>query len=131
MRIEQLPGLDARHISRLHAIGIHNCRQLLRAHRRLERFSILCQATQLPTETLRSLVQWAELSQIRGIGPATLATLHEIGIDSLPALADQQSAALQARFRQLVARPPNLAVIEDWIQQAQRKSQRQPRPWPS
>jgi len=128
MRIEQLPDLDARQVSRLRAIGIHNCRQLLRVHRHLERFSILCRATQLSPETLRGLVQWAELSQVRGIGPATLAYLHDMGIDSLTALADQEPAALRAQFRQLMPRPPNLAVIEDWIQQAgQKKRQRPPR----
>ena len=121
MRIEQVPGLDVEQISHLRAIGIHNCKQLLRASQQWERFPILSKATNLPAEVLRRLVRRAELCGIRGIGPATLDLLCKLGVDSVAALAEQEPEALRSRFRQLTPRPPNLAVIEDWIWQARQR----------
>jgi len=121
MRIEQVPGLDVEQISHLRAIGIHNCKQLLRASRQWERFPILSEATRLPSEVLRRLVGRAELCGIRGIGPATLALLCKLEVDSVAALAEQEPEALRSRLRQFTPRPPNLAVIEDWIWQARQR----------
>lgn len=128
MQIEQLPGLEADHVSQLRAIGIHSCRQLLRASRRQGAFAGLSKATELSPETLQSVVRKVELCQIRGIGPTTLAQLWEIGVDSLEALANREPTEVQAQLCQVTARPPNLAVIEDWILQARRrKGRRTPR----
>jgi predicted RecB family nuclease len=125
VQIELVPGLQADQVSRLQALGIHNCRQLLRATRRQEQLVLLSKAMELSPETLQGLVQRVELCQIRGVGPATLERLWEFGVDSLDALADQEPTALQAQFRQIEVRAPNLAVIEDWITQAQKRSRRQ------
>jgi nucleotidyltransferase/DNA polymerase involved in DNA repair len=126
MQLAQLPGLNTEQILRLQAAGISTCRQLLRASKRQERLQILTRATDLPAETLRALVQQAELSQIRGVGPTTLTHLFAVGVDSLAALASQEPEALKAKIQQTTARPPNLAVIEDWILQARQLDGRQP-----
>ena len=136
MWIEQLAGLESEQVIRLQAAGVRSCRQLLRASRQQDSFLALVKSTGLPVETLQNLVLRAELSQIRGIGPTNLAHLLQVGVDSLPLLAAQEPEPLQSQLQQVLARPPNLAVIEDWILQAWRrwggrtKSQRPPYPAP-
>ena len=118
MRVEQLPHMEAEQITRLRAAGINNCRQLLRAWQRPERFQRLAIATGLSQDTLKDVVQRAEVSQIRGVGTTTLAHLFAVGIDSLGALAARTPESLREDLQRVCARPPNLAVIEDWILQA-------------
>jgi hypothetical protein len=119
VQIDQVPGLEAEQIIRLRAAGIRNCRQLLRASRRKGRLLLLCQATDLSPETLSVLVHKVELCQIRGIGPSMLGKLWQVGVRSVEELAAWEAADLQEKVRQISDRPPNLAVIEDWILQAQ------------
>ena len=126
MQLAQLPGLNTEQILQLQAAGVSTCRQLLRASKRQERLQLLARAADLPAETLGALVQQAELSQIRGVGPTTLAHLLAAGVDSLAALAGQEPEALQAKIQQATTRPPNLAVIENWILQARQLDGRQP-----
>lgn len=118
MQVEQLPGMEEEQVVRLQAAGIRNCRQLLRAGQRPERFLNLVRKTGLLPDTLRDFVGRAELYQIRGIGATTLARLFEIGVDSLDALAVYEPETLRAELQRTVVRPPNLAVVEDWIRQA-------------
>jgi hypothetical protein len=122
MRVEQLPDMEAEQIARLQAAGINNCRQLLRASQRRERFLNLANATELSPETLEGVVRRAEVSLIRGIGMTTLAHLFKVGVDSLEALAAHDPETLRAELHRVTARPPNLAVLEDWILQARGKN---------
>jgi predicted RecB family nuclease len=122
MRVEQLPGMEAEQIAQLQAAGINNCRQLLRASQRQERFHNLARATGLSSSALEEIVRRAELSQIRGIGTTMLAQLFEVGVDSLEALATHEPGVLRTDLQRITARPPNLAVIEDWILQARKKN---------
>ena len=122
MQVEQLPNMEAEQINRLRAAGITNCRQLLRACQRPERFQTLVHASGLSQEELNAVVRRAEVSQIRGIGATTLAQLLAVGVDSLDTLAAREPESLRADLHQVTARPPNLAVIEDWIVQAGKRS---------
>jgi hypothetical protein len=118
MRVEQLPYMEAEQLTRLRTAGVNNCRQLLRAWQRPERFQRLVIATGLSRETLDDVARRAEVSQVRGVGTTTLAHLFEVGVDSLDALAARKPESLRADLQRVTARPPNLAVIEDWILQA-------------
>ena len=122
MRVEQLPDMEAEQIARLQAAGINNCRQLLRASQRRERFLNLANATGLSPKGLEDVVRRAEVSQIRGVGTTTLAYLFEVGVDSLEALAVHEPETLRTKLHRVTARPPNLAVIEDWILQARQRN---------
>ncbi|MFC2037329.1 DUF4332 domain-containing protein [Chloroflexota bacterium] len=124
MQLEQLPGVGIEQLTRMQAAGIGSCRQLLRAGQKRGKLSHLAKTTGLPHEEIRSLVQAAELSQIRGIGPTTLAHLWEVGVDSLENLAGQEPEPLQMQLQQVAARSPNLAVIENWILQARQQKGR-------
>lgn len=121
MKISLLPGLNPDQIVRLQAAGISTCHQLLRASRRDEQFQALLRATGLPPETLVDIKQRAELSQIRGIGPAVLARLLDAGVTSVDELAAHEPEAIQYSLRATTEHPPNLAVIESWILQARRE----------
>ena len=122
MQIDQVPGLEQESVLRLRAAGIHNARQLLRVSRRRGRMSLLSESTDLPLEALNILVRKVEVGQIRGIGPAMLDSLWQLNVCSLEDLAAWEPAELQEKMRPVVDRPPNLAVIEDWILQAQRRT---------
>ena len=126
MQIDQVPGLEQELILRLRAAGIRNCRQLLRVSRRRARMSLLCQTADLSPEMLHLLVRRIELYQIRGIGPAMLDNLWQLDVRSVEDLAAWEPADLQQAIRTVAERPPNLAVIEDWILQAQRRKGKQP-----
>jgi predicted flap endonuclease-1-like 5' DNA nuclease len=79
----------------------------------------LASSTGLSLETLHSVVRQAELSRIRGIGPKLLSHLLAVGVDSAAALAAIEPEALRMRLLRVTARPPNLAVLENLIRQAQ------------
>jgi predicted flap endonuclease-1-like 5' DNA nuclease len=81
--------------------------------------STLAQSTGLSPEVLHGAVRRAELSRIRGIGPALLSLLLEVGVDSRAALAALEPETLRERLLRVTDRPPNLAVLESWIRQAQ------------
>jgi nucleotidyltransferase/DNA polymerase involved in DNA repair len=120
MKIDELPGLEVDEIGRLRRAGISSRRQLLRLAREDSRLEALAAETNLPLDQLRRAVNWSELSEIRGVGPATLEQLRQAGIESLGDLAAQQPESLSAALRETTDQPPNLAVIEDWIRQARR-----------
>jgi hypothetical protein len=124
MRIEQLPGLDSEQITQLQAAGIGNCRQLLRVRLHQDRLHGLVQSTGLSLDMLCRLVQRAELSQIMGIGPTTLAHLSSVGVNTLEELAVHDPQSLHSQLERVTGRPPNLAVTEYWILQAQRQQAR-------
>jgi predicted flap endonuclease-1-like 5' DNA nuclease len=118
MRIEQLPGLKSELVTSLQGSGIGSCRQLLRISRRPEKLSRLASSLGSSPGALQQIVHRAELCQIRGVGPAALAHLWQVGIDSPAALAAAEAEPLRTQLAQVSTRPPNLAVIEDWIYQA-------------
>jgi predicted flap endonuclease-1-like 5' DNA nuclease len=121
MKITSLPGLNPDQTARLQEAGIGSCQQLLRTSRREERLQALQQSTGLSPETLEDIKQQAELSQIRGIGPAALADLLDSGVTSVGELASQEPEAIQHSLRAATDRSRNLAVIESWILQARRQ----------
>lgn len=121
MNIEELPGLEEEHISRLHGAGMRTCRQLLRVSRRRKGLVTLTKAADLRREDLEQIVNVAELGDIGGIGPTSLHQLLEAGFGSPGELATEEPEGLQTKLRRAGAQPPNLAVLEDWILQARRR----------
>lgn len=121
MKIEMLPGLTTDHVACVHKAGVKNCQQLLRASRRVNGLTALASSSGLSVETLQEIVARAAMTRIRGIGPATLTALLELGITSLAELAAESPTGLRDLLRQSTASPPNLAVIEYWIRQAQQQ----------
>lgn len=124
MNIDQLPGLTSEQVASVKRAGIRTCRQLLRYRQSRSRMQDLAGATGLPLAALQSIVQRAELTEVRGIGPVALANLLEAGILGLADLAAQEPLALQSRLWRKSTAPPNLAVIEHWILQARRRAAR-------
>lgn len=109
----------------LRKVGVWTCPQLLQVARRPGRLPGLAQASRLSMVVLRDLVDRAELSQLQGVGPTNLGHLAAAGITTLSALAAQEPDTLRLRLSRVMARPPNLAVVEHWIAQARRRA-RQP-----
>ncbi len=122
MRIDSLPGLTPDQIARVRGAGIRTCRQLLQSSRRLHRLQALAGSTGLPVEVLRRIADQAELTRVRGIGPAALTSLFRSGVTSLSELATENPANLHSRLRQTTSGPPNLAMLENWILQARQRA---------
>lgn len=101
-------------------VGVSTSRHLVGLARRSGWLLILAEQTGLPPTLLHRTLQWAELVEIRGVGAVTLARLRSVGIETVADLAACQPEALHADLRRVVASPPNLAMIENWILQARR-----------
>lgn len=125
MQIQDLPGVEPRHAASLKSVGIWTCQQLLQVARYPNRLPGLAQASGLSMAVLRNLADRAELSRLQGVGPAHLGNLVAAGIHTLAALAAQEPEALGLCLSRVTSRPPNLAVVENWILQARRRA-RQP-----
>lgn len=120
MNIDRLPGLTPDQVARVQQAGIRTCRQLLRYPRNECHMESLVRATGLSLPEVSSILQRAEITRVRGIGPVALASLLSAGVSSLADLAAEEPLLLHSRLRQATASPPNLAVIEHWIIQARR-----------
>jgi hypothetical protein len=124
MKLELLPSMTSEQLAHLRELGITSCRHLMRAGQRPERLETLAHNAGLSPRILKDLVHLAELSEIRGVGPAMLACLLEIGVDSPARMGSLDPGTLQRRLQRVVNPPPNLAVIENWISQARQQERR-------
>ena len=126
MKLDLLPCMTSEQLTQLRELGITSCRHLARVGQRPERLETLARDAELSPHFLRDMVHLAELSEIRGVGPAMLAHLLEVGVDSPARMGSLDPVTLQNRLRKVASPPPNLAVIESWISQARRRGRRRP-----
>lgn len=80
-------------------------------------------------ETLSLLVNRAHLVRIRGIGEAYTVLLEEVGVKSVADLAAQAPDELRSQLeqtnesRRIVGRVPALAMVNGWVNKAQKLPQ--------
>ncbi len=83
----------------------------------------------IESETLRLLVNRAQLVRIRGIGEAYTILLEEVGVKSVADLAAQAPDELRSQLeqtnesRKIVGRVPALAMVNGWVNKAQKLPQ--------
>jgi hypothetical protein len=80
----------------------------------------------IDAETLRCLLDRAHLSRIRGIGEAYTQLLEAAGVKTVADLAAKSPEQLRTQFetlnerRKLVGRVPALAMVNGWVNKAQK-----------
>ncbi len=80
-------------------------------------------------ETLSLLVNRAQLVRIRGIGEAYTMLLEEVGVKTVAELAAQAPDELRSQLeqtnesRKIVGRVPALAMVNGWVNKAQKLPQ--------
>lgn len=104
--------------------GFDNVSMLRDAAESLSDPSELAELFELDTAVLAQLLEEVELASIHGIGKTYLALLQSSGISTIYELCKADPFELHAAIkiaaqRHSVARRPNRATIEYWIEQAQ------------
>lgn len=124
--IHRLYGVDPNLESKLKARGIKDNEDLLRACGNHGAMMELARSADVDISVVRRLIHRAELARIRGIGETYTMLLEEAGIATTHDLAGSSPEDLQARLtsinteKQLVGRVPALAMINGWVNKAQK-----------
>lgn len=124
--IHKLYGVDPALESKLKARGIKDNEDLLRACGSHRAMVELAHHTDVDISIVRRLVQRAELARIRGIGETYTMLLEEAGVATTHDLAGSSPEDLRARLasvnaeKQLVGRVPALAMVNGWVNKAQK-----------
>ena len=122
--IIDIEGIGKAYSEKLHAINIYHTSDLLKAgatpHGRRE----LAEKTGISQELILEWVNLSDLFRIKGIGEEYSDLLEEAGVDTVVELSHRNAANLHAKIlevneaKKLVRRPPPLASVEGWINEA-------------
>ncbi len=124
--IHRLYGVDPNLESKLKMWGIKDNEDLLKACGSHSAMMELARSADVDISVIRRLIHRAELARIRGIGETYTMLLEEAGVATAHDLAGSSPEALQARLvsinaeKQLVGRVPALAMINGWVNKAQK-----------
>lgn len=120
------PGLEAR----LKARGIKDSEDLLSACRSEADLLELARFAGVDPGLIRRLVHRADLARIRGIGETYTMLLEEAGVATVIDLAASSPEKLREQFttinsqKRLVGRVPAQAMVNGWVNKAQRLPKR-------
>jgi predicted flap endonuclease-1-like 5' DNA nuclease len=123
LRIAEYRGVTEQQAETLKAHGITNGHQLLERAGAPDGRRELAAATGLSTDNLLELLNRADLSRIHGIGRQYSNLLEDVGVDTVPELAQRNPANLHVALVEAAAgsgvqRPPTLSQVESWVNQA-------------
>lgn len=124
--IHKLYGVDPNLESKLKMLGIKDNEDLLRACSSHGAMMEMARSADVDISIVRRLIHRAELARIRGIGETYTMLLEEAGVATAHDLAGSSPEDLKARLnsinaeKQLVGRVPALAMINGWVNKAQK-----------
>lgn len=124
--IHKLYGINPTLETKLKARGIKDSEDLLSACRTPREVADLARSAGTEVSIIMRLLHRAELARIRGIGGTYTMLLEEVGVSSTRDLAASSPEDLRARLtrvnadKQLVGRVPALAMVNGWVNKAQR-----------
>ncbi len=124
--LSKLHGVDRELEARLKVKGVKDSEDLIDLCARTEDMDQLAAELRTDTETLRALVNRANLARIRGIGEAYTVLLEAAGVKSVGDLATRSPDELRAQMehinesQRVVGRVPALAMVNGWVNKAQK-----------
>ena len=124
--IHKLYGVDPNLENKLKKLGIKDNEDLLKACGSHGAMMEMARGADVDISIIRRLIHRAELARIRGIGETYTMLLEEAGVATTHDLAGSSPEALQERLnsinaeKQLVGRVPALAMINGWVNKAQK-----------
>lgn len=125
----KLYGVDRELELKLKARGVKDSEDLIVLSQQCDSVEMLAVELGIDPETLRSLVNRAQLVRIRGIGEAYTMLLEEAGVKSVAQLAAKSPHELRGTLEQInenrkvVGRVPALAMVNGWVNKAQKLPQ--------
>ena len=108
----------------LHSAGVQTVEELLEGGATAQGRKTLAQRTGLSGKRILSLLNIADLFRVTGIGQVYACLLTEVGVDTVPELAQRNPENLYKTIsktneeRDLVRRLPSVSAVGGWIDQA-------------
>lgn len=82
LRLDKLPGLDAKHLGRLAEAGLQNSKQFFLQAQGMDQRKELAEETGLAIEELNEIFALCDLSRIYGVGPVFARMIYDLGVRS-------------------------------------------------
>jgi predicted flap endonuclease-1-like 5' DNA nuclease len=127
--LSKLYGVDPDLEAGLKKVGIRDTDDLLARCATPVAMAALAEQIGMHRELLQRLVNRAQFAQIRGIGAAYTVLLEAVGIQTIHDLAVRGPEDLRSDLNRvnselkLVGRVPALAMVNGWVNKAQRNAQ--------
>ncbi len=125
-KIEDIEGIGPTYAAKLVDAGIKTTDDLLEAGATPKGRDDLAEKTGISGKLILEWVNLADLFRIKGVGEEYSDLLEEAGVDTVVELARRNADNLHAKMcevneaKNLVNRPPTLAAVKDWINQAKK-----------
>lgn len=122
--IQDIEGINSVYAKKLIEVGITNVAELLKKCSSLAGIEELEQATTIEKDLIIQWVNFADLSQIKGIDREYFSLLSALGIHTISQLKNRFPETLHSqmmklnRQKQLVQRLPSLSLVRSWVAQA-------------
>lgn len=125
-RIEGIEGIGPAYARKLAQVKIRTTRDLLEQCSSRKGRRTVGEQTGLSEKLLLKWANLADLMRISGIGTQFSELLEAAGVDTVKELRNRNAANLSTKMqevnavRRLARRVPALAVVEGWVEQAQK-----------
>ena len=122
--IISIEGIGEVYAAKLKEIGIRSVEGLLKACATKKGRVDLAEKAGVSEKLILTWANHADLSRVKGIGPQYSELLEAAGVDTVPELAQRNSANLMAKMvevnaaKRLVRKLPTEKWVADWIEQA-------------
>jgi predicted flap endonuclease-1-like 5' DNA nuclease len=123
-KILDVEGIGPTYAKKLVSAGIKTTEELLETAGGPEGRKMLADKTGISEKNLLEWVNLSDLMRIKGVGEEYSDLLEEAGVDTVVELATRNPDNLCTKImeinktKKLVRRPPTLANVKSWIQQA-------------
>ena len=124
--IIDIEGIGPSYAEKLNAIGIKTTYGLLEAGATRKERGELAEKTGISSKLILEWVNLADLFRIKGVGEEYSDLLEEAGVDTVVELSRRNPENLHGKLleaneeKKLVRRPPRLAEVKDWVEQAKK-----------
>jgi len=126
VNVIDVEGIGPVYAEKLVAAGVRTVEELLSQGSTPKGREALEASTGIPHALILKWVNRADLYRINGIGSEYSDLLEVAGVDTVKELAQRNAEHLAETLleanaaRNLVRRPPNVAMVADWIEQARK-----------
>ncbi|MBN1919876.1 MAG: DUF4332 domain-containing protein [Anaerolineae bacterium] len=123
-KLTVIEGIGEAYAEKLKAAGVTTTQVLLEMGSTPKGRKDLAEATGLSPKLILEWVNRVDLFRIKGVGEEYSDLLEFAGVDTVPELAQRKPENLYAKIlevnaeRKLVRRPPTLAQVATWVEQA-------------
>jgi predicted flap endonuclease-1-like 5' DNA nuclease len=125
-KLSQIEGIGKKYARKLEKVGIESLEALLQEGCKKKGRKDLAKSTGISEKLILKWVNRADLARIQGIGTQYADLLEASGVDTVPELAKRKPENLEQKMlevnkkKKLVRRPPGLARLNSWKDQAKK-----------